>query len=46
MTEDERMDAELDELGYYTEDGTKYSGCCSAVIYDDSDLCSECKEHV
>ena len=23
----------------------KYSECCTAIVYDDTDICSECKEH-
>ena len=36
----------IDEMGYYTEDGIQYSGCCGAVVYEDTDICSDCKEHV
>ena len=27
------------------EDYEELSDCCGATIYDDTDVCSECKEH-
>lgn len=44
--ETERQDKEIEEMGYYTEDGLRYSGCCGAIVYDDTDICSDCKEHI
>lgn len=26
-------------------DITELSDCCGAIIYDDTDICSDCKEH-
>ena len=36
------------KLSNPVDDGYGYdmvSNCCGAIIYDDTDICSECKEH-
>lgn len=43
-----------DELALYSddngeswvEDGIQYSGCCSAVVLADTDICTDCGEHI
>jgi len=44
--DDKIKEEQIDEMGYYIEDGIKYSGCCGAVVYEDTDICSDCKEHI
>ena len=29
----------------YIEEGREFSNCCGAVIYKDTDICSNCEEH-
>jgi len=40
--EDYQGDREPDMAEYCSDD---ISDCCSAMIYSDSDICSDCKEH-
>ena len=42
----EDQESQIDEMGYYNDEGVNYSGCCGAVVYPDTDICSDCKEHV
>ena len=46
MNEDEFRNQELNKyLDQEEADNTEVSNCCGAIIYDDSDICSDCKEH-
>ena len=29
----------------YSEDEDERSECCGAIVYDDTDICSDCLEH-
>jgi len=40
--EDYQGDREPDMAEYASD---KYSECCGAMIYSDTDICSDCKEH-
>ncbi len=33
----------MDELAYYDDDN--WSNCCGALVYAETDICSDCKEH-
>ena len=46
LIEDQRIEDEIEDKGYYMDDGVNYSGCCGAIVYPDTDLCSDCKEHI
>jgi hypothetical protein len=42
LSQDDKNDA-LDKTYECTD--YRLSGCCNALIYDEQDICSECKEH-
>ena len=37
---------EIDAIIYDDDDYEEVSDCCGEMVYDDYDICSDCKEHV
>ena len=42
MNQDQHKDLQLDK--YLNGDNSELSNCCEATIYENSDICSDCKE--